>query len=352
MSIDWTKDTWADFFERTKQREIIVYGSGHIAAGVVWLLERKRKIIHIVDSDSSKIGTTFYGYMIENPDEVFIQKSNVVVLICSRYVTDIFNRVRKYGKYECFSAFFMERRDLKNEIMTELPSEADMARLRVLLTDDRSREILEKIVEKRREKEIDYSDIMTSDEYLREEFFQFNEDEIYVDAGAFNGDTILDFLRIEHGAKKIYGFEADPVNFKKMETRLGLVKQMYNIECFDLALADYNGKLNFFSMGNMSSKADATGRDNNMSVNCVTLDSMIKEATYIKMDIEGSELNALRGANKLIKSSKPKMAICIYHRPSDLWEIPLYLHSLVPEYKMHIRHHGNVYYDTVLYVHL
>lgn len=133
--------------------------------------------------------------------------------------------------------------------------------------------------------------------------------------------------------------------------RLQLAEQVYGkekIECFNYALADYNGKLSFSSLGNESSKASI--EENSDWKQCVTLDSVVQDATYIKMDIEGSELAALEGAKGLIKSRKPKMAICIYHRPEDLWQIPIYIHSLVPEYKMFIRHHGNIYYDTVLYV--
>lgn len=67
------------------------------------------------------------------------------------------------------------------------------------------------------------------------------------------------------------------------------------------------------------------------------------------MDIEGSELAALRGAEKTIKKSKPKLAICVYHKPEDLITIPQFISSLVPEYKFFLRHHQYISWDTVLY---
>lgn len=67
------------------------------------------------------------------------------------------------------------------------------------------------------------------------------------------------------------------------------------------------------------------------------------------MDIEGSELEALKGAVHTIQRDKPKLAICIYHKPEDMTEIPLYIKSLVPEYKFYVRHHSNCWTDTVLY---
>ena len=86
------------------------------------------------------------------------------------------------------------------------------------------------------------------------------------------------------------------------------------------------------------------------SVECVPLDTVVSEkVTFIKMDIEGSEMRALSGARHLITTCKPKLAICIYHKLDDLWKIPLYIHSLVPEYKFYVRHHSILYVDTVLY---
>ena len=79
----------------------------------------------------------------------------------------------------------------------------------------------------------------------------------------------------------------------------------------------------------------------------------IKEkVTYVKMDIEGAELDALHGMEKMIKSDKPKLAISIYHKPEDLWEIPLYIYKLVPEYKFILRHHHHRIHETILYAYL
>ena len=71
--------------------------------------------------------------------------------------------------------------------------------------------------------------------------------------------------------------------------------------------------------------------------------------TFIKMDIEGAELEALKGSSKIIKKYMPKLAISLYHKKDDILEIPLYIKELVPEYKLYIRHYSNAGVETVLY---
>ena len=83
----------------------------------------------------------------------------------------------------------------------------------------------------------------------------------------------------------------------------------------------------------------------------VPLDDVLKnkKVTFVKMDIEGAEPQALRGAENIIRTQKPRLAICIYHDLKHLWEIPFYIKNLVPEYKIYLRHHTNLEYETVCY---
>jgi hypothetical protein len=91
--------------------------------------------------------------------------------------------------------------------------------------------------------------------------------------------------------------------------------------------------------------------DGDCEVKCVSLDSMLGDVpvSFIKMDIEGSELDTLAGARELIQKNAPILAICAYHRQSDLWNIPLYIRSLNPHYSIYLRPHLLEGWDLVCY---
>ena len=99
---------------------------------------------------------------------------------------------------------------------------------------------------------------------------------------------------------------------------------------------------------------NATAKICTEAVNKIKVDSIDNvcagdKVTFIKMDIEGSEREALRGATTVIKRDKPRLAICIYHSPEDLYEIPFWIKFIVPEYKIYIRHHSDTGSETVVY---
>lgn len=97
---------------------------------------------------------------------------------------------------------------------------------------------------------------------------------------------------------------------------------------------------------------DLKGKSYKEDIVCVAkLDDLFKNTkiSFIKMDIEGSEYEALKGMRNIVISQKPKMAICIYHQENHLWSIPLLLKELNKDYKIYIRHYGLNCWDTVCY---
>ena len=112
-----------------------------------------------------------------------------------------------------------------------------------------------------------------------------------------------------------------------------------------------NTVLSFGTGSGSSSSIVASGDAEGVSVPVVALDGMFAGAApnFIKMDIEGAEREALLGASRIIREQRPVLAICVYHRPADLWELPLLIHEINPDYRMYLRAHSHMGLSTVLY---
>jgi FkbM family methyltransferase len=194
--------------------------------------------------------------------------------------------------------------------------------------------------------------------YYEQEFIKLTDNETYVDAGCFNGNTIKQFNGACKGIyNKIYGFEPHAANYGKtvkVIEELGLI----NTHIFQKGVWSTEGTKPFITDYGDGAGAGARIIDHGQNIiQTTSLDIALsgENITFIKMDIEGAELEALKGATETIKRCKPKLAVCIYHKAEDIIEIPMFLYDLVPEYKFYIRHSncirdfGNPAHDTVLY---
>ncbi|KLU63622.1 hypothetical protein DEAC_c44790 [Desulfosporosinus acididurans] len=152
--------------------------------------------------------------------------------------------------------------------------------------------------------------------------------------------------------KYIYAFEPDEENFKTLNKELEeLSVNACNdqIIAFNAGVFDKNERVLF--QPNSNGGGSQINENGLQTIEVLALDSVLceKEVTFIKMDIEGAEKEALLGAKEIITSQRPKLAICVYHKPEDLWEIPLLIKSWVPEYKLYLRHHCHDITETVCY---
>lgn len=182
--------------------------------------------------------------------------------------------------------------------------------------------------------------------------FEPLKEEHIIDCGAFNGETEWMFSNWGgKSIKKIYALELDPLNknacLNYYETK-GLTQI---VEFINKGVSNTNSTIRIES-SSMGSSGSHIGEGTVMA-EVARLDDLIRgKVTFIKMDIEGAELDALNGAERIIKTQKPRLAICVYHKPDDIYEIPSYLLSLVPEYKFIVRHYSSYSWETVLYAHV
>lgn len=172
-----------------------------------------------------------------------------------------------------------------------------------------------------------------------------HSNEIFVDAGAFTGDSAMQFCRTVQGQyQAIYAFEPDRENYNAL---LENTKGMPNVFCTQSAVSTRRETLHF-SSEDSSSRTDASGTQ---IVSADSLDCLLEgvPVTYLKMDVEGMECPALQGAQKVIQTYRPKLAICTYHSNSDMIRVPELILELNPEYKLYFRHYSNALVETVCY---
>ncbi len=204
-----------------------------------------------------------------------------------------------------------------------------------LFEDDRSRENYVEIICNRIAPHLSkktFEEIKTEGEYFDTGVFQYLKEEIFVDIGAYTGDTIEQFCshcqKEKIVCKQIYAYEMDAETFEQLQENVAKIKDC-NIEIHQKGIAQKDDEAN--------------------SMLCLDRALEGKQITLIKMDIEGYEWGALHGGRMIIQKWKPKMAVCLYHCLEDLWRIPIYIKQLNPEYKLYLRHHSPVVWDSVLY---
>jgi FkbM family methyltransferase len=181
-----------------------------------------------------------------------------------------------------------------------------------------------------------------------------NDGDYVIDAGACWGETALEFARRVGVSGKVFAFEFVPSNLKVLEQNLSLNPDLRPIITLASSpLWDVSGEEMAFDDGGCSSKLSAvlgsSGKVRTTTIDEYVSTQRIDHIDYIKMDIEGAELAALRGAIQVLKSSRPKLAIALYHRDVDFQTIPEFIHSLDLGYRFHLGHHSINQYETILY---
>ncbi|MEI8129298.1 MAG: FkbM family methyltransferase [bacterium] len=176
-----------------------------------------------------------------------------------------------------------------------------------------------------------------------EDFLNLKDGEVFVDCGGFDGDTSEEFIARCPNYEKIYFFEPSETNLLKAKERLA---DQTNVEFIDKGVSDKEECL-CFSFNGSASKVSGEGE---FTIQTTTIDKYIdKKITFIKMDLEGWELAALKGSESHIKNDCPKLAIAVYHKPQDFYEIFEYVKSIQPKYNVYLRHYTQGWSETVMF---
>jgi len=349
------------FEKKLGSRKLILFGASTLALRTMILHLPDYEVAYFIDNNPQKHGTLFFDRPVYPPDKLKEEDPDkAIILITSMYRIDIECQLLEMTSIPIIGLeiFQIHRPDVtfakKPKPLAErfeqfnniYPGMFMFNWLYKVFSDDKSKYILKKILQKCALGDQNFSDIREEGLYFNE-FFEdcLSENEVFVDAGVSSGSTTLDFIRYANNKfKKVYAFEPDPINYWACCNNLSKLGE--KIEIINAGVYDINGKVGFSACRCGSSRVS----DNDFKIDVVTLGDTIKEeVTFIKMDIEGSEFQALLGAQNIIRAYKPKLAICVYHKHEDIWKLPVLIHEMVPEYKLFLRHHGQTYLDTVLY---
>jgi FkbM family methyltransferase len=191
---------------------------------------------------------------------------------------------------------------------------------------------------------------VTNPTYFPTDLYRLTKCEVFVDCGAYDGDTIRSFLKQSQSAfARIFAFEPDPASFARLEASVSELRHTGPVTLQQAAVGARTGRVSFCASADQSSYVSQGA--GNLDVDCVTIDETLKDAqpSYIKMDIEGAELDALTGARRLIERHSPVLAVCSEHAQDHLWRIPLLIRSFNPGYRFFLRPHLSEVWDLVCY---
>ncbi len=346
--------------------DVWIYGSGTFAQTIIAKLEDLGFVIlGVIDHmnlgkqiDSSRNSHTVKSLSAAN----LVPGCQIVLAVCnlhgdlksvSRVIGPNFQVTSPVEIFQMFSELGIDSQNywLSTDFKLFTRSRLEIQRFREVLGDDESRELFDRILEYRKYgKIIDLpSPRPLSEQYLAKEYSTPPKDLRIIDLGACQGENLEDFLTAGHSFIDGFLFEPDARNLKLLKSRLASLN-LRSLECYPLGAWSETTTLKFKGSGDAAASVSGVG---SISINVVALDDFIPKKyrpNFVKMDIEGSEMEALEGMTSLIENHRPHLAISVYHKPSDLWTIGNFLHNRFPSfYSFYLRMYGEQTFDTILY---
>ncbi len=341
------------------REEVYIYGTGLAAQMGCRALERLSvNCIGFIDADEEKWGHTLCGREIKGLNQT-LPEQQILIMANPKY--EIHERLNRagYHKWMYVDAEILREYtqvgggyfNLLDEILKK--NSRKIRHVYNMLADERSRVTFEYVFMHRMNHRLELiSKIYEKNQYFGNDLIPKAEGSI-VDCGAYTGDTLERFLNQRGSCSnyQYYAFEAEKKNY---DTLLNRSRDILNVEVYNMAVWDKQGNLSFEGDENtVKTGGRVTENSNDASnINADSLDNVIgdKEVNLITMDIEGAEIRALKGAERIIKNWHPCLAVSAYHKVEHLWEIPLLIKEMNDDdYQIYFRHHRWNIADTVCY---
>lgn len=321
-------------------------------------------IIGVLDNDETKLVGTPESWCWENLTQDMLSETNFVICAIRQQArTELRQQLESLGAKHTYHATDLLRA-YPNLVTLAKPGTGredreDALSTRKLYADEASKRVVESIVRswmfpedtegpEPAELISDIADIYFPD------FIKALPHEVFVDVGAFDGDTLDQFVAWNGRAtqSKAIAIEASYLNFEKLKAKWSRVPAVSLVRAA-VSDKDYGDAL-WWEEGVASHEDRRTLEDCDPKIRAPmrSLDSILKDegmVTFIKADIEGCELTMLEGAGETIRRFMPILAVVCYHHPKDLSELPRFIHKIAPGYKLFLRKYAPDFYESVLY---
>ena len=335
---------------KTCKKPIVLYGMGDGADKVIDAFERFGITISaVMASDDFVRGQSFHGFTVKKLSDLEDELGDFVVALCfASQLPDVMEHIRFVASRHrllvpsvpAFGDVLFDEKFIENN-----REKCDAAR--EIFADEQSKIVYDNVLRFYHTGELSLLDeISTPKDEAFLNILCLNGSETYLDLGAYNGDTIDEFLHYSGGAyDKIIALEPNGKNFAKLQIHC---ENMKNNELFQLGAWSKDDVLTF----NNKAGRNSAIAENGVQTRVTAVDTLLngQRVSYVKADVEGADHETLLGMARTIEKYKPKLNFAAYHRFEDIFRLPLLIKKLNPDYKIFLRHHP--YYpawDTNLY---
>ena len=331
------QDLWK-YLQQTN-KPIVMYGMGN---GADKILERFDTLgIEVADffaSDGFVRGHSFHGKTVLSYSDIKEKYEDFIIILSFASsldnVLDWFYEINE--KHEMYAPDVPVTGEGTFNLDFYLSNKESFDKARSLLSDDISRNVFDNVIKYKLTGKIDYlKEIETVPDEAWNNILSPDGYKICVDCGAYNGDTAKEMICKCKNVDKIYALEPDKRNFKKLSAFAETDSRVIPINA-----ASWNEDtiLCFDASGNRNANPFSLNSKKTVEIEAKTVDSICsKTADYIKYDVEGAERQALLGSKNTIEKCSPDLLVSVYHRNEDLFDLPLLINELNPNYKLYLR---------------
>lgn len=327
------KDLWR--YLKTVRKPIVLYGMGNGADKIIKvLMDFGIEISGVFATDGFVRDKCFHGFKLSSYSKLKEKYGEMTVLLSfGSGRQEVLDNIRRISAEQELYApdvpvygdrlFTFEYASANREAFTSIYNR---------LADNKSKETFENIIRYKLSGKLDflYKCEVSADEPYSS-FLKLSDNESFLDLGAYNGDTVSEFVSRVKSYKSITAVEPDKKSFKKLISNTAGLK---NFNAFNACVSDSNGEAEFAMRGGRNSSIGG-----GEFIPSVTVDEIAKEGvTFIKADVEGAEVQTIKGAERTILKHKPKMQLACYHKTKDLIAIPHTVDAVRKDYRLYIRH--------------